>query len=44
MCVGGEEFGVLLMDIDIECVKVLVERIWENVECLIGDNFEYVIL
>lgn len=42
--VGGEEFGVLLTDIDIERAKVLAERIRENVERLIGDNFEYVIL
>ena len=36
--VGGEEFGVLLTDIDTERAKALAERIRENVERLTGDN------
>ncbi|MCV5349197.1 GGDEF domain-containing protein, partial [Escherichia coli] len=38
--VGGEEFGVLLTDIDTERAKALAERIRENVERLTGDNPE----
>lgn len=41
--VGGEEFGVLLTDIDTERAKALAERIRENVERLTGDNPEYAI-
>ena len=41
--VGGEEFGVLLTEIDTECAKALAERIRENVERLTGDNPEYAI-
>ena len=41
--VGGEEFGVLLTDIDTERAKALAERIRENVESLTGDNPEYAI-
>lgn len=39
----GEEFGVLLTDIDTERAKALAERIRENVERLTGDNPEYAI-
>lgn len=41
--VGGEEFGVLLTDIDTERAKALAERIRENVERLTSDNPEYAI-
>ncbi|MCH5075487.1 diguanylate cyclase [Shigella flexneri] len=41
--VGGEEFGVLLTDIDTTNVRALAERIRENVKRLTGDNPEYAI-
>ncbi|ECJ2556357.1 GGDEF domain-containing protein [Salmonella enterica] len=41
--VGGEEFGVLLTEIDTESAKALAERIRANVDRLTGDNPEYAI-
>ncbi|MCV5940877.1 GGDEF domain-containing protein, partial [Escherichia coli] len=41
--VGGEEFGVMLTEIDYENAEALAERIRANVERLTGDNPEYAI-
>ncbi|EJA1001813.1 GGDEF domain-containing protein, partial [Escherichia coli] len=41
--VGGEEFGVMLTEIDHENAEALAERIRANVERLTGDNPEYAI-